>query len=103
MFNPLFDPSSFSDKELQEKINEQSLRISQARSAGMNDLIIGNMQLVLNQCYDEFTIRQGRKEQSSLEDEGPCVFDMNSYLNDNEEDSKKKNESSRKQIYKSGW
>lgn len=103
MFNPLFDPSALSDKELQEKINDQSLRISQARSAGMNDLILGNMQLVLNQCYDEVTIRQGKKEHGSYEDQDPCVFDMNSYLSDNEEDNKKKNESTRKQIYKSGW
>ncbi|EON7637126.1 hypothetical protein ABV23_RS01370 [Escherichia coli] len=102
MFNPFYDPSGMSDKELQQKINDQSLRISSARAAGMSDSIIGNMQIVLNQCYEEMTLRQGRKEKDTYEEADPCIFDMNSYLSD-EEDSKKTNESSRKQIYKSQW
>lgn len=103
MFNPFFDPSTFTDKELQLKINEQSMRIASARAAGMGDAIVSNMQIVLNQCYDEIELRQGTKEKSTYDDADPCVFDMESYLTDNDEDSKKKNESSRKQIYKSQW
>lgn len=102
MFNAFFDPSSMSDKELQQKINDQSERISAARSAGMSDVIIGNMQMIIQQCYEEVELRMGKKEVSSYEDKDPCVFDLNSYLSD-EEETKKKNESPRKQIYKSQW
>ena len=103
MFNPFFDPSTMTEKELQLKINEQSLRITSARAAGMSDMIVGNMQTVLNQCDAELEIRQGQKEKTSYDEQDPCIFDMNSYLTDNEEDQKKKNESTRKQIYKSQW
>ncbi|EPE1232095.1 hypothetical protein ACSGOQ_005345, partial [Escherichia coli] len=65
MFNPFFDPSTMTEKELQLKINEQSMRITSARAAGMSDMIVGNMQTVLNQCYAELEIRQGQKEKTS--------------------------------------
>ena len=42
MFNPFFDPSTMTEKELQLKINEQSMRITSARAAGMSDLSTGN-------------------------------------------------------------
>ena len=103
MFNPFFDPYGMTEKELQLKINEQSMRITSARAAGMSDMIIGNMQTVLNQCYAELELRQGQKEKSVYDEEDSCIFDMDSYLTDNEEAQKKKNESTRKQIYKSQW
>ncbi|AXC39162.1 UNVERIFIED_ORG: hypothetical protein [Escherichia phage CMSTMSU] len=48
------------------KINEQSMRITSARAAGMSDMIVGNMQTVLNQCYAELEIRQGQKEKPPM-------------------------------------
>ena len=102
MFNPLFDPSTLSDRELQQKIEDQSMRISSARSAGMSSEIVQAMYGVLQSCETELSIRQGSRQFEKLQDEDPCVFDMNSYLSDENED-KKTNEGSRKQIYKSGW
>lgn len=102
MFNPLFDPSTLTDRELQKKIEEQTMRISSARSAGISDDIIAAMYGVLQSCEDELSLRYGSRQAEKMQDEDPCVFDMNSYLSDENED-KKTNESSRKQIYKSGW
>lgn len=102
MFNPFFDPSTLSDKELQEKINEQSTRITQARVAGMSDSIITSMYQVLQACDEEVMLRTAKKQVEKVQDEDNCIFDTDSYLK-SEEDKKVKNESTRKQIYKSGW
>lgn len=102
MFNPFFDPSSLTDKELQAKINEQSDRITQARSAGMPHNMIQSMYQVLQACDEEVMMRHARRELEQTRDEDSCVFDTESYLK-SEEDKKTKNESPRKQIYKSGW
>lgn len=102
MFNPFFNPESLNDKELNQKILDMSTRISNARAAGMGGDIIGNMFLVLQACEEESYLRFSRKEVEQWNDEDSCVFDSDSYLT-SEEDETRPNESSRKQIYKSGW
>ncbi|EME3782808.1 hypothetical protein VYG11_002512 [Salmonella enterica] len=102
MFDPFFDPSGMTDKELQQKIFDMSNRITQARNAGMPSDMIVRMYLVIDACDEEMLFRASRKEYEQLEDEDTCVFDTESYLN-KEEDKNKKHESQRKQIYKSGW
>lgn len=102
MFDPLFDTSKMTDKELQQKLFDMSERITRARSAGISDDIIHRMYLVLQACDNEVMLRSSRKEYEQLEDEDSCVFDTEEYLK-TEEDKQKKNESPRKQIYKSGW
>lgn len=102
MFHPLFDAKDLTDKEIQAKINEQILRIAKARSVGMHDSIINQMQMLLDSYYSELEIRSVHKIVEKLEDDEPCVFDLNSYLED-DDGVKKKNESTGKQIYKSQW
>jgi|AGFS01.1.fsa_nt_gi hypothetical protein len=102
MFDPFFDPSGMTDKELQQKIFDMSTKISQARAAGMSHDMLTRMYLIIEACDEESLTRSSRKEIEKLEDEDSCVFDTESYLNKEEED-KKKHEGPRKQIYKSGW
>lgn len=102
MFNPLFNPEGMTDKELNQKILDMSTKISHARAAGMGSNIIQPMFEVLNACEEESYLRYSRKEAETWNDEDSCMFDSDSYLA-SEEDDKPKNESSRKQIYKSGW
>lgn len=102
MFNPNFNPEAMTDKELRQKILDMSTRISHARAAGMNHTIIESMFAVLNACEEENYIRYSRKEVEQWREEDSCVYDTESYLA-SEEDDKPKHESSRKQIYKSGW
>lgn len=102
MFNPNFNPESMTDKELNQKILDMSTRISNARAAGMNYTIIESMFMVLNACEEENYLRYSRKEADQWREDDSCVFDTESYLS-TEEDEKPKHESSRKQIYKSGW
>ena len=102
MSHPLFDASDFTDKELYAKINEQILRIAKARSIGMSESVISQMQMLLDSYYTEIENRSTKKVISKMEDSDPCVFDLSSYLEDND-GVKKKNESTRKQIYKSQW
>ena len=102
MFDPLFNTSGMTDRELQEKIFEVSERITRARTGGISDDLIGRMYMVLQTCDDEVLARAASKEYEKAEDADKCVFDTDEYLK-TEEDKKKKNESPRKQIYKSGW
>lgn len=102
MFDPLFSTAGMTDRELQQKMFDVSERISRARSAGLSDEIIQRMYMVVQACDDEMMLRSASKEYEKLEDEDKCVFDTDEYLK-TEEDKQKKNESPRKQIYKSGW
>lgn len=102
MFDPLFNTSGMTDKELQQKILEMSERISRARAGGISDDIIQRMYMVMQACDDEVIQRSAAKEYDKLEDEDKCIFDTEQYLK-SEEDKQKKHESPRKQIYKSGW
>lgn len=102
MFHPLFDASELTEKEINVKINEQILRIANARAAGMSEMVINQMKMLLNSYYSELENRSVRKTVDKLEDSDPCVFDLSSYL-ENDDGLKKKNESTGKQIYKSQW
>jgi hypothetical protein len=102
MFNPMFSPEGLTDKDLNQKILDMSTKISHARAAGMGSDILGNMFAVLHACEEEAYIRHSRKEADSWREADACVFDSDSYLA-SEEDENRPNESSRKQIYKSGW
>lgn len=102
MFDPLFDTSGMTDRELQQKMFDMSERITRARTGGVSDDIITRMYMVLQACDEEAMLRSARKEYEQSEDEDKCVFDTDEYLKDDEE-KKKKNENPRKQIYKSGW
>lgn len=101
MFHPFFDPSPLSDRELYDKIGEVSLRISAARSAGVQYEIIQSMFNVIHSCEEELRTRQSKKDLDQAVKEDSCVFDSDSYISGNDE--KKKNESTRKQNYKRGW
>ncbi|AQW88850.1 hypothetical protein pEaSNUABM50_00321 [Erwinia phage pEa_SNUABM_50] len=100
MFHPFFDPSSLSDKELYDKITEVSLRISAARSAGIQYEMIQSMFTVIQACEFEIQNRQAHKDLEQAAKEDNCIFDSDSYLNDKDD---KKHESTRKQNYKRGW
>lgn len=102
MFDPLFSTAGMTDRELQQKIFDMSERISSARAAGVSDEIVNRMYMVLQACDHEVMSRSASKEYEKLTDEDPCVFDTDEYLK-SEEDKRSKNESPRKQIYKSGW
>lgn len=102
MFNPFFNPEGLSDKELNQKILDMSTKISHARAAGMGSDILNNMFMVLQACEEENYLRYSRKEADQWREEDNCMFDSDSYLT-SEEDEKRPNESTRKQIYKSGW
>ncbi|EBS4516423.1 hypothetical protein DQT32_03200 [Salmonella enterica subsp. enterica serovar Braenderup] len=101
MFHPFFDPSSLSDRELYDKINDVSLRISAARSAGIQYEIIQSMFSVIHSCEEELRTRQAHKDLAQVEKEDNCVFDSDAYISGTDE--KKKNEGTRKQNYKRGW
>lgn len=100
MFNPFFDPSPLSNKELMEKINDISVRISSARSAGIEYDLIKSMYALIASCEEELRTRDAQNEMKSAKKDSPVVFDTDTYLNQGD---KKKNESSRKQNYKPGW
>lgn len=102
MFNPFFSPEGLTDKELNQKILDMSTKISHARAAGMGSDILNNMFMVLQACEEENYLRYSRKEADQWREEDSCMFDSDSYLA-SEEDEKRPNESTRKQIYKSGW
>lgn len=99
MFNPFFDPSPLSNKELMEKINEVSMRISSARTAGIEYNLIQSMFAVIASCEEELRTRNAITQAISDKKEGAVIYDTETYLNREE----KKNESSRKQNYKPGW
>lgn len=100
MFHPFFDPSSLSDKELYDKITEVSVRISAARTSGIQYEIIQSMYTLIHACEEEIRTRQAHKDLESVSKEDNCVFDSDSYLNDKDD---KKNENTKKQNYKRGW
>lgn len=101
MINPFFDPSGMTDKELSEKINEVSMRISAMRSINMEYELIKSMYGIIDCCHEELNTRQAKKEMESNKKKGDnTVFNLEDYLGSGE---KKKVESSRKQIYKPGW
>ena len=101
MFHPFFDPSSLSTQELVDKINEVSMRISSARSAGIQYEVIQSMFTVIRACEEELRTRQAKTDLDEVKKENnSCVFDSDSYLNPTDD---KKNESTRKQNYKRGW
>ena len=102
MFNPFFSPEGLTDKELNQKILDMSTKISNARAGGVNPDVLQHMFAVLAACEEENYIRYSRKEVEQWRDEDSCVFDTESYL-ESEDEVKRPNESSRKQIYKSGW
>ncbi len=101
MFNPFFDASALTLQELNDKIDEISVRISSARTAGISHDIIQTMQSVIMACEDEIQQRAGKAQLDAIEKEKDnCVFDTESYLNSSTD---KKNESTRKSIYKREW
>lgn len=102
MFDPLFDTSGMTDRELQQKMFDMSEKITRARAGGISDDIITRMYLILQACDNEVMLRSAKKEYEKAEDEDKCVFDTEEYLK-SEEDKQKKHEGPRKQIYKSGW
>lgn len=101
MFSSFFDPSSLTDKELYDKIDEVSIRLSTAMQLNMNPTVLESMKQLINACGEELTLRQARKEHEEMGND-PCVFDSESYLKSDDE-SKKKDESKRKSKYKPGW
>lgn len=101
MFHPFFDPSSLSNQELHDKINEVSMRIASARTAGIQYEVIQTMFSVLRACEEELRTRQAKSDLEEIKKENnSCVFDSESYINSTDE---KKNENTRKQNYKPGW
>lgn len=100
MFNPFFDPTGLTDKQLMEKINEVSMRISGMRSAGMEYDLIKSMYGVIGACEEELNTRTAKKELEAAKKSSSTVFDLDEYLGAGE---KKKVESTRKQSYKPGW
>ncbi|AMM43890.1 hypothetical protein FDG95_gp327 [Pectobacterium phage vB_PcaM_CBB] len=101
MFHPFFDPSSLSNQELHDKINEVSMRIASARAAGIQYEVIQSMFTVIQSCEEELRTRQAKVDLDEVQKENNhCVFDSDSYINTSDE---KKNESTRKQNYKRAW
>lgn len=101
MFHPFFDPSPLSNQELFDKINEVSIRVSNARSAGIQYEVIQQMFSVIHACEEELRTRQSKANLEEVQKEkNSCVFDSDKYLNSTDE---VKNESTRKSVYKRGW
>jgi len=101
MFHPFFDTSSLSNQELHDKINEVSMRIANARSAGVQYEVIQQMFTVVRSCEEELRTRQAKIDlEATQKEKNNCVFDSDSYINGDDE---KKNESTRKSNYKRQW
>lgn len=101
MFHPFFDPSSLSNQELHDKINEVSMRIASARAAGIQYEVIQSMFTLIQCCEEELRTRQAKVDLTEIQKENNnCVFDSDSYNNSTDD---KKNEGTRKQNYKPGW
>lgn|ERR1051326_2991086 len=101
MFHPFFDPSPLNNQELFDKINEMSIRVSNARSAGVQYEVVQQMFSVIHACEDELKLRQARNDLEQVQKEkNSCVFDSDKYLNST---SDVKNESTRKSVYKRSW
>lgn len=75
MFNPFFDTSSLSDKELLNKIDEMSARVVRARMSGINFEIIENMKIVILSCEEELRTRAGTKSLKEVLKDSPCIFE----------------------------
>lgn len=103
MLHPFFDPSSLSNQELHDKIGEVSVRIANARAAGIQYEVIQSMFMVIQSCEEELRTRQSKVDLEEVQKEkNNCVFDSDSYLNSTDE-NKSKNENTRKQNYQRGW
>lgn len=101
MFHPFFDPSTLSNQELYDKITDVSVRITAARSAGIQYELIQSMYTIIHACEEELKTRQSKNDLNEIKNaKNNCVFDTDSYLNGNDGN---KNESTRKPIYKRGW
>lgn len=102
MFNPFFDPSNMTDRELNEKIVSQSERVAIARASGISSDIVSHMYAVVIACEDELSLRYAKKEAIALKEDDSCIYDTEKYVTDNSEE-RGKNDSKRKQKYKPGW
>lgn len=100
MFNPFFETSGLTDKQLMEKINEVSVRISSMRSVGMEYDLVKSMYHLIDACEEELRTREAKKALDATKKQSNTVFDLDEYLNVGE---KNKVESTRKQSYKPGW
>ena len=88
MFSSFFDASKLTEKELYDKIDEVSTRLSAAMNLNMNQAVQESMHQVINSCVSELTNRQALKDLADLSKD-PCVFDSDSYLSTNSDEKKK--------------
>lgn len=100
MYNPFFDPSQMTIKEIQEKIDKTSIQLNNARIYGMNCAIIETMEGIINACNDEIINRLAAREAKEMR-ENPCIFDPESYLESPKE--KAQNGRKRKSKYQPEW
>jgi len=99
MFNPFFDTSSLSDKELLNKIDEMSARLVRARMSGINFEIIENMKIVILSCEEELRTRAGTKSLQEIHKEDSCIFESDrDYTKEAKTD-----ESTKKSISRPQW
>ena len=92
MFNPFFDPTSLTEKELIDKIDEMSARVVKARMSGINFEIIENMKIIILSCEEEIRTRSGIKSLNEVKKEDPCIFQSDydySKTDKNDESTKK--------------
>lgn len=102
MFNVFFDPSSMTVQELEDKINDISMKIAAARTAGINYDLIQSMFNIIATCEEEIKLRESKAELDEMQKEGTCIFDSDNYLG-GEGSENSKNERTKKQRYKRKW
>lgn len=100
MFNPFFDPTTLSVAELNEKIDDMTIKLNNARSCGINFDIQQTMSGVIMACQDELYNRMSALEAAEMQKQ-KCVFDTEEYLGD--EKKEKRNDRKRKSKFQPGW
>lgn len=101
MYNPFFDASALTVRELYEKIDEVSIRLSNARQHGMSMQIQETMSGVIMACQAELENRIAAVQAAEMK-KTTCVFDTDEYL-DNIERKEKRNDRKRKSKFQPGW
>ncbi len=99
MFNPFFDTSTLTDKELFNKIDEMSARMVRARMSGISFDIIENMKIIILSCEEELRTRSGSKELKEIHKDDPCIFESD---RDYSKEAKT-DESTKKSISRPQW
>lgn len=99
MFNPFFDASVLTDKEIMNKIEEVSARVVKARLAGIQYEVVESMRTVILACEEELRCRAGSKALVEVQKDNPCIFESDHDYSKDENEY----ESTKKQINRPQW